>query len=103
VAEPAASPATVSASDAAGPRKRRRRGGRGRTRREGGEIAATSANGNETSKNNAEPVRERKPRRERPARNEVRDPAHKPVPVESAPPRDKPGLFRRIARFFAPR
>ena len=103
VAESAASPASVSASDAAAPRKRRRRGGRGRTRREGGEMAATSANGNETSKNHAEPVRERKPRRERPARNEVRDPAHKPVPVESAPPRDKPGLFRRIARFFAPR
>ena len=100
---PASGPASSAASDAAAPRKRRRRGGRGRTRREGGEIAAPATNGNESSKSHAEPARERKPRRERPARNEVREPAHKPGVVESAPPRDKPGLFRRIARFFAPR
>jgi ATP-dependent RNA helicase RhlB len=103
VAEPTAAPASGPAGDGTAPRKRRRRGGRGRTRREGGEIAATSANGTETSKNHADAARERKPRRERPARNETREPAHKPIPVESAPPRDKPGLFRRIARFFAPR
>jgi ATP-dependent RNA helicase RhlB len=119
IATPAAS-----ADPATAPRKRRRRGGRGRSRREGGDIAAPTANGpatngNESSKKRVDPPRERKPRRERVARNELADPGHKSSghksPGHKNPghktggvetttgPRQKPGLFRRIARFFTPR
>ena len=86
------------------PRKRRRRGGRGRTRREGGEGAQT-ANGGENRVQPKAPndaSRERKPVRERPAREaaEPRTPiAAKPVVAEHG----KKGLFQRIARFFSPR
>ncbi|HEV7490647.1 MAG TPA: helicase-related protein, partial [Rhodanobacteraceae bacterium] len=101
---PSAEPATADS-----PRKRRRRGGRGRSRREGGDVAASktngpTANGNESSKKRAEPAREHKPRRERVVRSEVADPGHKTGSVESTTgPRQKPGLFRRLARFFTPR
>jgi hypothetical protein len=92
------------ATPAAAPRKRRRRGGRGRSRREGGENTAPVANGTESSNKHAEAPRERKPRRERVARSEVADPAHKSGGVEpTAVPHQKPGLFRRIAKFFNPR
>jgi ATP-dependent RNA helicase RhlB len=101
VASPAAS--ADATTPAPSPRKRRRRGGRGRSRREGGEVAAP-ANGNESSNKHAEVPRERKPRRERVAHIEVADSAHKSASVEpAAVQRHKPGLFRRIARFFNPR
>jgi ATP-dependent RNA helicase RhlB len=103
---PVASPAVSAdgATPAASPRKRRRRGGRGRSRREGGENTAPVANGTESSNKHAEAPRERKPRRERVARSEVADPAHKSGGVEpTAVPHQKPGLFRRIAKFFNPR
>lgn len=100
----AAAANTPAASDPNAPRKRRRRGGRGRSRREGGDIAAPMANGNESSKKHAEPPRDHKPRRERVAHSEVSDPGHKSGSVEpTAGPRQKPGLFRRLARFFTPR
>jgi len=91
------------AADPNAPRKRRRRGGRGRSRREGADIAAPKANGNEASKKHAEPPREHKPRRERAAHSEVSDPGHKSGSVEPTGARQKPGLFRRLARFFTPR
>jgi ATP-dependent RNA helicase RhlB len=92
------------AADPNAPRKRRRRGGRGRTRREAGDIAAPMANGNESSKKHPEPPREHKPRRERAAHSEVSDPGHKSGSVEpTSGQRQKPGLFRRLARFFTPR
>ncbi len=95
---------TPAAADPTAPRKRRRRGGRGRSRREGGDIAAPKANGNEASKKHAEPPRDHKPRRERVAHSEVADPGHKSGSVEpTAGSRQKPGLFRRLARFFTPR
>jgi ATP-dependent RNA helicase RhlB len=97
-----ATPST--SADAAMPRKRRRRGGRGRSRREGGDVATPVANGNESSNKHTEVPRERKPRRERVAHREVADTAHKSGIVEPATvQRQKPGLFRRIARFFNPR
>ncbi len=84
-------------------RKRRRRGGRGRTRREGGEAATQTANGSENrvqAKTPSDVARERKPARERPLRDaEPRAPIAQPVVAE----RGKPGLFQRIARFFTPR
>jgi len=99
----AASPAQADAETGA-PRKRRRRGGRGRNRREGGEIAAATIKNGEKPNAPSEPTRERKPRRERvqrvdsptPGRGAIADP---PPQAHHA----KPGLFRRIARFFSPR
>ncbi|MEO7433387.1 MAG: DEAD/DEAH box helicase [Dokdonella sp.] len=84
------------------PRKRRRRGGRGRTRREGEEATPTSGAVAAATDANALPVRaksERKPRREHAPRNET--PIVPPPPSTSQPP--KPGFFRRIARLFTPR
>jgi ATP-dependent RNA helicase RhlB len=81
-------------------RKRRRRGGRGR-RREGGE-AAKSTKSSESGSPRAEPQRDRKPPRERPARNESND-APRPGAPAADPARPEPGLFRRIARLFSPR
>ena len=104
-AAPAVRPAEASPGNADPARKkRRRRGGRGRTRREGADLAQT-ANGGESRVQPKAPndaARERKPMRERPAREaaEPRAPiAAKPVVGD----RGKPGLFQRIARFFSPR
>ncbi|MBX3691760.1 ATP-dependent RNA helicase RhlB [Dokdonella sp.] len=76
-------------------KKRRRRGGRGRRKHEGGEAPATVAT---NGSGNHEPG-ERKPRRER-SRGEATTP-----PAESAAPaaHKKPGFFHRIARFFGAR
>jgi ATP-dependent RNA helicase RhlB len=118
VAAAPARPADASPGGAAGtdpaPRKRRRRGGRGRTRREGGEAGAQTANGDNHVQAKApnDAARERKPPRERPVREaaEPRTPiAAKSVPrtpiaaKSVAAERGKPGLFQRIARFFNPR
>jgi ATP-dependent RNA helicase RhlB len=89
-------------------RKRRRRGGRGRGRREGGEAGTQTqtAIGGENrvqAKPKNDASRERKPARERPAR----EGAEPRAPIATKPPvvadRGKPGLFQRIARFFTPR
>ena len=101
-----ASPVAVAAPNAAaapgaGPRKRRRRGGRGRSRRE--DAAAATPKTAESAKTPADAGRERKPPRERPRPEAA--PTARPVPNHepAVPARAKPGLFQRIARFFGPR
>jgi len=81
------------------PRKRRRRGGRGR-RRDG----EATPKGTETATPRPEAPRERKPPRERPPR-ETSDPSRtaSPKPEPAGATRQAPGLFRRIARLFSPR
>ena len=86
------------------PRKRRRRGGRGRNKhREGGENAASAPAGDAGT---SAPTRreERKPRREHAPRSERTISTSVATPTESttAPPR-KEGFFRRIARMFSAR
>ena len=98
---PAAAGSNAAAAPDTGPRKRRRRGGRGRNRREDAATAAQKAP--ESARNPADAGRERKPPRERPRPDAA--PTVRPVPSHepAAPPRAKPGLFQRIARFFGPR
>ncbi|TXG79919.1 MAG: ATP-dependent RNA helicase RhlB [Rhodocyclaceae bacterium] len=79
-------------------RKRRRRGGRGRSRREQSEVM-TNASGSAAVTHEA-PKRERKPRREHASTVPTVNPASN-VAAEHAPP--KPGFLRRIARFFTRR
>ncbi len=102
-AQPA--PQAPAATDETGaPKKRRRRGGRGRSRREGGEIAATNGNGARVESAKSEvPAGERKPRRERTPRSEptdVRGAAGADEAASAAGSHKKPGFFNRIARFF---
>jgi ATP-dependent RNA helicase RhlB len=103
-APPVAAAVAGTEADASAPRKRRRRGGRGRTRRESGDIAAPKTASGEAKPKHAEPARERKPRRERPAYIESSESGRSAGIAEPvAPAHQKPGLFRRIARFFTPR
>ncbi|HEY0232465.1 MAG TPA: hypothetical protein VGC55_14545, partial [Dokdonella sp.] len=100
-----ASPAAVVAGDGEVPRKRRRRGGRGRNRREGGEALnpATTA-GSENGASTPAHASERKPRREHAPRSERTIAMAPPAQAEaSAPLPPKQGFFRRIARLFNPR
>ncbi|MEO6690660.1 MAG: ATP-dependent RNA helicase RhlB [Dokdonella sp.] len=93
-------PAATAAGDAA--RKRRRRGGRGRTRREGDETTSTAkpvTGATPVGASTAHTKSERKPRREHAPRNETA--TVPPPPSATLPP--KPGFFRRIARLFTPR
>jgi ATP-dependent RNA helicase RhlB len=99
---PAADVADPTAASTDAPRKRRRRGGRGRTHREGDEVSTTSnavTGANDTSALPARSKSERKPRREHAPRNDTA--TVPPPPSASLPP--KPGFFRRIARLFTPR
>jgi ATP-dependent RNA helicase RhlB len=92
---------TTDVAPADAPRKRRRRGGRGRTRHETGETtnpAITAAVSNDTIVSPAHSKSERKPRREHAARGE-HGVSTSPPPLSAAP---KPGFFRRIARLFSP-
>jgi len=108
-AAPSSAPAAHAAPGSLEPRKRRRRGGRGRSRREGGEIAAQAnaterAKPSERAKPAGEHARERKPPRERPSRNESVDTPRSAPGIEPVlAPHAKKGLFKRIARFFNPR
>ncbi|MEP6511824.1 MAG: ATP-dependent RNA helicase RhlB [Dokdonella sp.] len=96
---------------------RRRRGGRGRTRREEGETGApAAANGRaangaaanrvdtDGAASNATSARksERKPHREHSSRDHSST-ASVRAPVSKTPAPNKPGFFRRIAKLFAPR
>ncbi|HEX5305870.1 MAG TPA: ATP-dependent RNA helicase RhlB, partial [Dyella sp.] len=95
---------------AAAPRKRRRRGGRGRSRRAGEATPAeaTAAAGKPTSEND-QPRGERRPPRERrpggegngtrPSRQVT---VQSGVSAESKAP-NKPGFFRRLTRLFTGR
>ncbi len=104
----AGAPDAVGAIDPAtgAPKKRRRRGGRGRSRREGDAAAApAAANGTATpAKSDAHPG-ERKPRRERAPRAAGEARASTPTETVTAPAaaHKKPGFFHRIARFFGKR
>jgi ATP-dependent RNA helicase RhlB len=107
VASAAGSPAAGSSVDAA-PRKRRRRGGRGRARREGGEAIAQPTQGGERNKSSGDVARDRKPPRERLPRErapriESSDRPRTSGADAAMTPHAKPGLFQRIARFFSPR
>jgi ATP-dependent RNA helicase RhlB len=110
----AAAPAEVAGADAApaialagdAPRKRRRRGGRGRNRREGGEAMSPATT--PASENGATPAHatERKPRREHAPRSErtiATTPPTQGQAEASAPLPPKQGFFRRIARLFTAR
>ena len=109
VAAPSSAPTAQASPGSLEPRKRRRRGGRGRSRREGGEIAAQAnaterAKPSERAKPAGEHARERKPPRERPARSESVDTPRSAPGIEPVlAPHAKKGLFKRIARFFTPR
>ena len=107
VASAETSPAAAVAIDGEAPRKRRRRGGRGRNRREGGEATnpATTAKG-ENGSSTAAHSSERKPRREHAPRSErtiATAPPSQAQAEASAPLPPKQGFFRRIARLFSPR
>jgi len=110
----AAAPAEIAGADAApaialagdAPRKRRRRGGRGRNRREGGEAMSPATA--PASENGATPAHatERKPRREHAPRSErtiATTPPTQGQAEASAPLPPKQGFFRRIARLFTAR
>ncbi|GAA0725111.1 DEAD/DEAH box helicase [Dokdonella soli] len=101
VASGAASPAATPAS-ADAPRKRRRRGGRGRNRREGGEATSQTtmqpANGSAATPRGAE----RKPRRDH-AHSIPTERPPAPGHAQSVDPKahvPKPGFFRRIGQLF---
>ncbi|MBO9662059.1 DEAD/DEAH box helicase [Dokdonella sp.] len=102
VAPVAQADATPAVTNGEAPRKRRRRGGRGRNKRREGEAMnpAVGAGGD-----NAAPAHgsERKPRREHAPRSERTIPTAPPGPVaaESSPP--KQGFFRRLVRMFTAR
>ncbi|MFI4970304.1 MAG: DEAD/DEAH box helicase [Lysobacterales bacterium] len=107
-ASSSAGPILNGVADAAAPRKRNRRGGRGRKRREVGEAAAAAPprNGERNGQSHAsvaEHKPDRKPRREHAPRPEHASAVHaQPVePSQHLP--TKPGFFRRIARLFGPR
>ncbi len=93
---PAPMPAAADAAAGDPTRKRRRRGGRGRRKHEGGETAAVVAGSNGNAPHDAA---ERKPRRER-SRGEPPAMATEPAPAAA---HKKPGFFHRIARFFGGR
>jgi ATP-dependent RNA helicase RhlB len=94
----AVAPSAAPALNADGtPRKRRRRGGRGRNRREGGEP---NQSGTQPVVNADARHGERKPHRER------GDARLKPTTTEQATPvvaAKKPGFFHRVAQFFGRR
>jgi len=98
----AAAPAS---DDALAPKKRRRRGGRGRSKREGGELAPAASNAGNGAANTPESHGgERKPRRERGARGaDARHGSNPGDPTIAAGAHKKPGFFHRIARFFGKR
>ena len=104
----AAGPILNGVADAAAPRKRNRRGGRGRKRREVGEAGAaapprSSERNGQSHASVAEHKPDRKPRREHAPRPEHASAAHaQPVEASQHLP-TKPGFFRRIARLFSPR
>ncbi|WP_300619482.1 ATP-dependent RNA helicase RhlB [Dokdonella sp.] len=87
--------ANPTAGDA--PRKRRRRGGRGRNKRREGEAMNVAAGA--TPDNAAARTPERKPRREHARTVSTSAPAEAATPA--VPP--KQGFFRRILRMFTPR
>jgi len=107
----AAPPSGVPGSAANGigdePRKRSRRGGRGRKRHESADASSASAPPSTGfSDGSAAPIHqgERKPRRERSPLKETGQ-AATPSPVVTTEHRQpqKPGFLRRIARLFTPR
>jgi ATP-dependent RNA helicase RhlB len=109
-AVPAPVQAALTATDASPAdvlRKRRRRGGRGRTRREGEDTASQAVATNVVNEAAATPAHnksERKPRRERAPRGEHAGMSTHSTPLPPvAPATPKPGFFRRIARLFSPR
>jgi ATP-dependent RNA helicase RhlB len=106
-AEAAAVPATDAATTppAAGeaPRKRRRRGGRGRNKRREGEAMNAPAAVSGADKPAPAHGGERKPRREHAPRSERTIPTAPAVPVEATASPRKEGFFRRLARMFTSR
>lgn len=89
----------VSTVDGAAPKKRRRRGGRGRGSREGGE-ALTNDSTTSTVIDNSKG--ERKPRRERShAIDTANTPAAPVVESISTPAPKKQGFFNRLAKIFS--
>ena len=108
-ARSAADAHAAAAVDPMAPRKRRRRGGRGRNRRDGGEtgqLAATAVNGTGNGATDAALPRsrpERKPHRD----NAIRGPHSTARPNTAVTPPTAPpavprqGFFRRIAKMFS--
>jgi ATP-dependent RNA helicase RhlB len=98
VARGDAAPATT--VDGEAPRKRRRRGGRGRNKhREGGEAAAAPQNGSRAA-SASRPDRSAAPTQ----RVVERKPHPHAATAQAQPPHPpKPGFFRRIMRMFSPR
>jgi ATP-dependent RNA helicase RhlB len=105
VAEPSVSEppsSTVAGVETEAAKKRRRRGGRGRTRREDGDTVSATSNGANADVAKPEAQNgERKPRRERAPRSEpteIRTSSSEPAAAPGS--HKKPGFFNRIARFF---
>ena len=97
----AAAPADAPALNADGtPRKRRRRGGRGRNRREGDERIESNPSGAKPVVNADTRHGERKPHRERGEARLKPTAAEQMAPVVAA---KKPGFFHRVAQFFGRR
>lgn len=100
-AAPEAAVAAPVTADGSAPKKRRRRGGRGRNRSANGEQAAPArAEGTQGNGHGETPKAERKPRRERGPRTESTE--SRPAPESGVAPgsHKKPGFFNRIASFF---
>lgn len=95
----AATEGTASTVDGA-PKKKRRRGGRGRNRNEGGsENVTRNGNSAQSATDTAGGNKERKPRREHSPRN-TSTAVETPAAVDKAP---KLGFFKRVARMFGMR
>ena len=107
-AAPAAIPATNGASPASAPalnadgtpRKRRRRGGRGRNRRDGAERIESTPSGTRSEANQESRHGERKQHRER---GEARLKSTSSEPAAPVVPVKKPGFFHRVVQFFGRR
>ena len=102
VASPApasAAPESSTAADGA-PKKRRRRGGRGRNSGKAADQSTTSIEANNGSSQNDGAKSERKPRRERAPRHEKS--SSNPAPESTTTPvaHKKQGFFNRVASFF---
>ena len=84
------------------PRKRRRRGGRGRNKRQEGEAMGGSVN--TTPEAASRHGADRKPRREHARTVPTATPAEAAAPTPAKPPKPpKQGIFRRIMRMFTAR
>ncbi|MBX3699135.1 MAG: DEAD/DEAH box helicase [Dokdonella sp.] len=97
----ASAPAAAAGQAGEAPKKRRRRGGRGRNRAATGEPVVQTAQDSPSGSGRAETQKpERKPRRERAPRVDTAAGKAAPEAASVAGLHKKPGFFNRIASFF---